>query len=69
LIERLFGAETPEQARIRWLADANQGFNEYMLEQVNNGVSPYEAFNNYPNAVYTAFLKAYISLIGLAGLR
>lgn len=64
LIRRLLGAERPSQARIRWLAEVNQGYNQFMWRQVQSGVGPRQARQNYRDAVYQAYLRAHIPLIG-----
>lgn len=61
---RLLGAEAPDQARIRWLAEANRRFNHFMWVQVSSGVGPGHAFRNYQDAVHQQFVAAFLPLIG-----
>jgi hypothetical protein len=66
-LRRLLGAETPDQARIRWLVDANRGFNQFMWRQVSAGVGPAQAYRNYQDAVHRQFVAAFLPLIGCGG--
>jgi hypothetical protein len=66
-LRRLLGAETGEQARVRWLADADRGFNQFMWRQVQMGIGPAQAYRNYTDAVHTQWLAAFLPLIGSFG--
>lgn len=62
--QRITGRETAMQARIRWLAQANAGWNRFMRLQVRQGIGLREAQRNYREAVHQAYLRAFIPLIG-----
>ncbi len=64
LWQRMTGRETAMQARIRWLADINAGWNRFMKLQIRSGIGPREAQRNYRDAVHQAYLRAFIPLIG-----
>lgn len=63
LWERMSGQETAMQARIRWLAEVNSGWNRFMKMQIRSGVGPREAQRNYNEAVHRAYVRAFIPLI------
>ena len=57
--------DTTENSRVRWLARANGGYNDFMQRQVSLSVGPGEAFRNYREAVHQAYLRAFIPLLGM----
>jgi hypothetical protein len=66
-LRRLLGAETPQQASVRWLAEANAGYNRFLKLEVQRGVGPRQALQNYRNTVHQQWLAAFLPLIGLMG--
>lgn len=56
--------DTTENARVRWLANANRGYNDFMWRQVSSGIGPAQALRNYREAVHLAYVAAFIPLIG-----
>jgi len=67
LWQRLTGRETAMQARMRWLAEVNAGWNRFMESQIRSGIGPREAQRNYRDEVHRRYLAAFIPLIGLSG--
>lgn len=64
-LSRIFAGDSDEVRRARWMANANQGYNRYMWTAVNSlGQAAGEAQQNYRDAVYQRFLRAYLPLIG-----
>ncbi|MFQ6548090.1 hypothetical protein AADZ90_009030 [Aestuariibius sp. 2305UL40-4] len=64
LWDHVTGGST-EAARARWMAEANDGYNNYMWGAVSQrGMSAREASDSYRNEVYQRFLRAYLPLIG-----
>jgi hypothetical protein len=66
-LRRLIGAETAEQAAVRYLAHANGGYNEGMLARVTAGADPIDARREYLQDVNRAYLEAYVSAVGFMG--
>lgn len=64
--QRLAGRETSMQARIRWLANANAGWNRFMKMQIRQGIGPRQAQRNYREAVHQAYIRAFMPLVGLS---
>ena len=57
--------DTTENSRVRWLATANRGYNDFMWREVNRGIGPGEALRNYREAVHQAYIRAFLPLIGM----
>jgi len=64
--QRMAGRETSMQARIRWLANANAGWNRFMRMQISHKIGPREAQRNYREAVHQAYIRAFMPLVGLS---
>ena len=67
VFERIAGLETGEQALVRWMAEENQYYNDFMLEQVQSGIGVREARIRYESRIrdrfINTFLESYMSLI------
>ena len=57
--------DTTENSRVRWLATANRGYNDFMRRAVTASVGPGEALRNYNEAVHQAYIRAFLPLLGI----
>lgn len=62
---RLALGDTTENSRVRWLATANGGYNDFMRREVTLTVGPAQALRNYHEAVHQAYIRAFLPLLGM----